>query len=240
VLLIHFDGSEWTEIEVDNSGCVSIGGTGPHDIWLGGFQVGNLSHWNGDKWKSYNDIFPEEVYYGMPSFEYITKSSYEKTYAILNNYSTFPFLVSTTGEEWEIEGTFSAFNYYKLNLTDDGTLYACGSFNIPLLMWNNGVWENIIIEDNFSPGAMVNLDNDNQLIAGSVQTPWQDDQGIHFNFEFKVYHYNGSEFIPLEIQGLTDTPYGIWSDGNEIFIASFTVFSNEENKPHKTTIIHGR
>ena len=240
--VVHYNGSEWKEIKVDNFGWKSIGGTSPNDIWLGGWTRGNLSHWNGEKWKNYNDVFPDELYYGSPSFEDITRSEYGKTYAIINNYNDFPYLASTTGSEWKIEYTFDEVNYYKLNLSEDGTLYSYGFFDIPLSIWNNGDWQLLFIEDNFYPGSVFNLDNDNLLIAGDVVLPWQDEQNItHFKFERRIFHYNGTDFFALKGHGLSsNSPYAVWSDGTEIFIASQVVFPFEENKPHKTTIIHGR
>ena len=239
--VVHYNGSEWKEIKVNNFGIGSIGGTGPNDIWLGGILKGNLSHYDGKTWKNYNDVFPEELYYGIPNFEDITRSEYNKIYAIINNYTVFPYLVSTDGTEWKIEYTFDEFKYYKLNLTDDGTLYSYGFFDIPLSIWNNGSWQPIFIEENFYPGASVSLDNDNQLIAGIKEIPWIDAQNhTHINYESRVFHYNTTDFIPLEVHGLTDTPYGIWSDGNEIFIASQVVIIQNGVPLNKTTIIHGR
>ncbi len=230
--VVHYDGTNWKEIKVDNYGMTSIGGTGPNDIWLGGWTRGNLSHWNGEKWKNYNDVFPEELYYGIPSFEDITQGMYNKTYAIVNNYNVFPYLVSTKGTEWKIEHTFDEFKRYRIHLSEDGTLYSFGLAEIPLKIWNNGQWQPLLEEENMLPGSIFGLDNDNLLIAG-----WE-----HVNDarKTKVIHYNGTDTYIFDYPEIAKFPYAVWSDGNEIFIASYVAFPFEENKPHKTTIIHGR
>lgn len=239
--VVHYNGSEWKEIKVDNFGWKSIGGTGPDDIWLGGWTRGNLSHWNGEKWKNYNDVFPEELYYGIPSFEDITQSKYNTTYAIFNNYHDSPYLVSTEGTEWKIEHSFDEVHYYKLNLSENGTLYTYGLGEIPISIWNNGDWQPFFIEENFLVTSIYNLDDDNQLITGSVENEWKDDQNMtHFNYDRKIFHYNGTDFFAFEGHGLSNTPYGIWSDGNEVFVASQTSIFPDGIPQNKTTIIHGR
>ncbi len=239
--VVHYNGSEWKEIKVDNFGMNSIGGTGPDDIWLGGWTRGNLSHWNGNNWKNYNDVFPEGLYYGIPSFEDITQSKYNTIYAIFNNYNDFPYLVSTKGTEWKIEHLFDEVHYYKLDLSENGTLYTYGLGEIPISIWNNGDWQPFFIEENFLVTSIYNLDDDNLLITGSVENEWKDDQNItHYNYDRKIFHYNGTDFFSLKEHDLSDTPYGIWSDGKEIFVASSAFIYPDGIPQHKTTIIHGR
>ncbi len=241
-LVVHYNGIDWEEINVDNFGLNAIGGTGPDNIWLGGIFKGNLSHWNGKDWKNYNDEFPENIYNGSPNFEDITTSEYPKTFAIVNNYTDFPYLVSTEGTHWAIEHTFTEFNYYKLHLTDGGTLYLLGFFDIPLQIWNEGQWEVVNIDDNFFPGAIFELDNNDLLISGVTTTEWKDDQNItHYDSDRRVYHFNGTNSYQLEGLDLSNgAAYDIWSDGEEIFLASHVVIHQDGIPQHKTTIIHGR
>lgn len=241
-LVVHYNGTDWKEINVDNFGLNAIGGTGPDDIWLGGIFKGNLSHWNGKNWKNYNDEFPENIYNGNPNFEDITTSEYPKTFAILNNYKDFPFLVSTEGTQWTIEYSFTGINYDKLHLTDDGTLYLLGFFDIPLQIWNEGQWGVVNIDDNFFPGAIFGLDNNGLLISGVTRTEWKDDRNItNYDSDRRVYHFNGTNSYQLEGLDLSNgAAYDIWSDGEEIFLASSVVIHQDGIPQHQTTIIHGK
>ncbi len=53
----RYDGATWTEIGTAPDGIHDMGGTGPDDIYVGGFY-GTLTHWNGAVWTPV-DVFPE-------------------------------------------------------------------------------------------------------------------------------------------------------------------------------------
>lgn len=51
--LARWDGSAWTKVEGAGSEMLTIGGTGPKDVWAAG-ALGSRLHWNGETWTGNN------------------------------------------------------------------------------------------------------------------------------------------------------------------------------------------
>lgn len=236
--VVHYNGDEWSKIDVRSTGLVSIGGTGPNDIWLGGFQRGNLVHYNGKNWTHHKPPLTQEFYtHGIPGFPIITKSNSNITYAIAENYfDQDAYLISTSDTNWNIDESYPLQDYHDLFLLDNGSLFTWGFSDPFLSKWNNGQWQ--VLEEELYYFDVFLLNEDNLLIVGSEL----DDS----EYKRKFYHYNSiDKFHFNELDQILYKTFSvyIWSKDEEIFIASIKAIvdpNHIEPTVHKTVIIHGR
>ncbi len=234
-LVIHYNGTEWKELKVGGNGLLSIGGTGPNDIWVGGWHNSDLIHYDGNSWKNLSDKLPIEH---PVSISDITKSNIGITYTIADSYPSL-YLISTTGTEWKIEDTHTSQDYEFIELSANGTLYSSSFARGPFRKWNNGHWEEFIGDYNITRSLSLYPIGENDLLL-SGRYPIGEG-----SFKLGLFHYNSTntfEFENLESVLSHEGIYGIWSNGEEIFLTSGVAIKTNpaETSVHKTIIIHGR
>jgi hypothetical protein len=233
-IVIHFDGNEWREQEIDTieSRLQIISGTSPDNLWAAGWYE-SLYHFDGQSWKKHS--VPLEIPYEHPMFFTFTAMAVLPTNEVLltgykhdnDSAKTTYYLFRYQSDTWTLADSSSVYpggGDFKWGHTDfwvspSGTLYSCGGRGV--YRWNNSGWEKILEHPVFLTGINGTSD-DNFFVVGH--------RGV-------VLHWNGNDWHPYQQFGdhylvLQD----VWTDGKEVFIVGITL----ESYPQETVILHGK
>ena len=227
-LIIHYNGSVWTEVSLPSvgGGLNAIYGDNSNNIWSGGEDA--LYHYDGVKWMR------DSILVTVPSgsfFQFASFASYNS-----NIYSIGLTIKSSTGEITEylfkennsnlaVIDSFQRIQGWKFGAelwtSSNGTLYSNGP---SLFKYNGTSWTNIF---QGRGGLITNINgiNDNNLfITGNNSL---------------VFHFNGTDWkdISANLSKITNAVYfAVWTDGTEAFI----IEQPQTGFPQKTVIWHGK
>lgn len=224
-LIVHYNGSEWEEVEVPAKGeLFSIWGNTPDDIWAGG-NFGTLFHFNGVQWNI--DSLPHP---GYPDFEFSLNVNEIKGVSsnimYLNSYSVFPgyialnhFFKYDNGDFFMVDSTWDP--THELWISPSGKLYKAaieGTY-----IWAGSKWEKI--SDLFQTYGIHGTSDENIFVTGKA-------------FEkYRVMHYNGSDWYEYESLQTESVRYrDIFTIDDEVFVCGYT----KGGWPSKTIILNGK
>jgi len=227
-LIIHYDGSAWTEVSLPSLGDVllSVYGTSSNNIWTGGTDA--LYHYDGVKWTRDSILFtvPSGSFFQFSSFASYNSNIYSIGIAYnMNTGEITEYLFKENNSNLAVIDSFQRTQGWKFGAelwtSPNGTLYSNGP---SLFKYNGTGWTNIfqgrggVITD-------INGINDNNLfITGN--------NGL-------AYHFNGTDWkdISANLSKNTNTVYrAVWTDGTEAFIIEIP----QTGFPQKTVIWHGK
>jgi hypothetical protein len=168
--LVHFNGSQWREINVPNGkGLQSIWGRSPSEIWIGG-REGYLAHYNGSQ------FIPDSLPYTFlndttqnPQITQITGNT-TITYLILGNAPDtlfFPiyYLYEHANSKWVVRD--SSYDFARVFLSPSGKLYRYGVGGVQQQMGDSWM---PILSDLATVGMGADADN-NMYAAGYYGVP---------------------------------------------------------------------
>jgi hypothetical protein len=228
-LVIHYDGKTWQGLTfVRQRELVSIWGSSPNNIWMGGVN-GSLFHYDGaglikDSVPMYIPKNADPFY----SFYSITGSSTTDAYMLLyaphqgtggERYYTFHHQPSG----WTlIDSTFSVYTR-KIWMSPPGSLFAIGG---GVFKKTSSSWQSLQMDALTSLGIAGMSDEDFFVVGMS---------GAGGTFG-EVYHYNGSDWFQFKSLELQNVEFmGIWTDGREAFVVGWSFGSVQT-----TIILHGK
>ena len=222
-LVIHFDGTEWRQVDMPPGGWLfAVGGSGPNDIWVGGAYA-TLLHYDGSSWESYSVPLPASYTSGLfANFSSFAGNSPDDIHAIILNSTEWSYLVGYDGTEWAVEDSFNVTEGNRLWMSPSGTLYSIGS--LILSRWDGKNWETLL-EDEFLFAGISGTGDDNIFVVG---------QG--FGYIPKIFHYDGIDWYEFpDFDNHEGSLVDVWTDGREVFITGITGFDTT-----RTIILHGR
>jgi len=222
-LIIHFDGKEWSEWKLDRGGMLqSIWGSGPTNIWAGGFNT--LYHFDGTQWKLSSVWIPPEGIQFIsiagtgPSDVYMT--GYRND--VIQPIDTLAyFLYRFDGIQWSVIDSSIRTVEPAFLERFGGTLYAIGgdllSAGFGVYRKTTGGWSRMV----YSSWSL------EKLHAASVSNIYA--VGQHSS----IYHFNGTDWyrFPQFTDALTMYS-SVWTNGSEVFVVGYDGL--------KTFVLHGR
>ncbi|MCK4577841.1 MAG: hypothetical protein KAU50_03565 [Candidatus Marinimicrobia bacterium] len=225
-LVIHFDGSEWREVETPSGRVLgAIGGKGPSDLWAGGLGSATLFHYDGTAWerRSIRDTLELLSYPAFRSF--VTDGNLEYSLYYKGGGTDTYYLLQLVDGEWQLLDDLSLHTGF-LWMSPAGRLYATGP---KVLRLGQGDWQDVFES---RPDSVIilrirGISDDNLFAVGYSQ----------FNDVGMVYHYNGEDWYQCPIPQISPVHVGnIWTDGQEVFVLGILA-----DFPQKSTVIlHGR
>jgi hypothetical protein len=219
-LVIHFDGSSWREVPQDSKrkALLSIGGSSSASLWAGGL-IGSLFRFQNGVWRS-NHLdsalsmmsiagrSPSEVYAIHVRGDAVDPSdsiSYRFVRFDGNSWARLDsFLVTVQNPEYKFGS--------NIWLSPASTLYSCG---YGVFKWNGGNWERLMY--NRLPFYRLRGLNDSNIFAVGDQS---------------IFHWNGSDWLPLDLPINSATMRGVQMFPYEAFIIGFS--------GGKTLVLHGK
>lgn len=216
-LLIHFDGTQWSEVKHNPRSAFLLGlwGNSPLDIWAGG--LGALYHYNSTGWNrlSYPSDFAIQDITGFSSKDVYFLSYYYPSsayfYSVLEHYDgrTITRIDST-------DELVNKFGISSILAIPPDILYSVG---FGIFKYQSGSWNKVFDVGNIISGICASS-SDNIFAVG---------QGIVLNYNGKDwYRYN--QFTDQNV-----IYYRAWTNGEEVFIEGPTL-----TYPMKTIILHGK
>ena len=217
-LVIHFDGSTWSEVALPNRrlGLRAIGGVSPSDVWFGG-RGSAIYHFDGNHINidTLPSVFPT-VNSGLIC-DQIVVGPLNKRYAVFNDGSTgyFHFL-GDSGSSWrELDSQFAWQSSVWVSPTGKifSTFFSHGVYTWP------GVAPWALFYDNPSASIFVRgVSEEDLFVTGQNQC---------------LYHYNGTEWYKVPGFDSTNVTFlDIWECGEEVFVVG--------TDGTKSFIFHGR
>ena len=226
-LIIHYDGSTWRKVNVDNSGFLDdIYGSSPNNIWASGGGT-KFFHSDGNKWET--DSVNIKVPSGF-SFQINSISSNSSSFYLLGNSNnnttgeTMFYFFKRVNNAWVAQDSFSSSNSSnrfggRLNQSNLPDLYSNGSGG--MYIYNNSSW--VKISNSPDPIYFMWGTSSDNIFAVSNGS--------------RAYHYNGTDW--KQIEQLNDPKidyYAVWTDGTEAFVVGHIY----DGVYMKTIVWHGK
>lgn len=228
-LAIRYDGKAWQGLNfVRQRQLVSIWGSAPNDIWMGGIN-GTLFHFDG------TSVTKDSVPFFIPKdadpfycFYSISGGPNSDAYILLyapyqgrggERYYTFHHQSSG----WElIDSTFSSYRR-KIWMSPSGSLFAIGG---GVFKKAPAGWQNLQMAGLTSLGISGVSDSDIFVVGMSAAGGTLGE----------VYHYNGTDWYQFKNLELQNVEFmGVWTDGSEVFVVGWSLSSTQT-----TIILHGK
>ena len=225
-LIVHFNGTEWEEIEVPALGeLFSVWGSSPDDIWAGG-NHGTLFHYDGVQWSVEN--LPHQ---GYPDFDVSLNISsiigYSSNLIFFFTYSVFPYGAHLnhifTYESNNISFLDSVWHFdsYDLWRSPEDKMYRATSRGVYLR--HDNTWEKI--SDECLALGIHGINDHNIFIVCSSYG------------KYRVMHFNGSDWFEFENLHREDVFYSdVFTVDDEVFVVGYTLGT----WPSKTMIWRGK
>ena len=220
-LIIHYNGSQWSEAEIEygRGELQGVWGSSPNDIWAGGIY-GVLYHYNGNTWTKVNadtslwflDFGGKKneqyalAYNRKDTAGYITSINY------LLRYQETGWI--TTEQFAELPNSAWTFGHSSISFID-GEFYSVG---YGIFRKKNNHWEKM-----FDSGERTFLD-----VFGTRKK-----HIFALGLFGEVYHFNGVDWKLLpKFDNLENSLTSMWTNEKEVFIVG--------NSNYKTYIYHGK
>ncbi len=226
-LIIHYDGSSWSEVNIIKSSrwLNDIYGSSPNDIWACGWG-GVIYHYDGIKWNKDSIYNPQRDEFQLESIAESKNTVYvigEKHDNILAK-DTYYFFKKAI-QSWQTLDSFvvapgqTTFKFgTRLWANSEGNLYSSSD---GVFKWNGSSWNNIYVSSIALP-RIFGTSEQNIFVVGNY--------GI-------VLHFNGVDWYQFQQLKNENVAYsGVWTDGKEAFICGFTT----DSYPMKTIVWHGK
>lgn len=223
-LVIHYNGSKWSEVKMRFKKISSVWGMSPNDLWVGGDE-GVVLHYNGLTWSTQILSPPAQVLYiGGDANRLFAGGGFftgdlDTLVVFTNNGTGWQLLDKQYLGDYYFSPRFGSSDFFS---PATGVYYSVGW---GIFRWQGTQWEivqrtGIFMNDIYGTGP------NNIFATGQFG---------------KAYHWNGSDWtllnlpfdkIPSDIW-LT----GVWTDGKETFICGF---GNGRGGVQVTFILHGK
>jgi hypothetical protein len=214
---IHFDGQQWSEIEVYCKELLAVWGLSPSDLWIGGIE-GTLLHFNGTSWNKF--IIPDSIW-----IRSIKGFSTDNVYALAYSIGEFTrltfYIFHWDGHTWYLQESYreiyepERFGSHNLEVIED-YIYSVGYGGMFRKYRTDSVWDKI-----FNTELLYGLcgsSQENIFTVGKVG---------------KAYHFNGIDWFQYKEIEFSSLEYSAcWTDGKETFITG--------NNVSKSFVLHGR
>ena len=220
-LIIHFDGTKWSEIQIVRARHLScIWGASPNDVWFGG-SWGSLYHYDGIKTKKIQfDSLASLAYIAGFSPTNIYSTCVKKNDFVSPEDSSLYLLYHYSGESWLPIDSFiitpnNLIRKFGLSLwgSENGRLYSA-SYGVYIL--ENGIWRQLLSSD--WPVSVRGSSDQNIYAVGGLG---------------RIFHWNGIDWKRwVEIEDQNKILTRLWTNNVETFIIG--------HDGYKTFIIHGR
>lgn len=229
-MVLQYNGSIWTKTLLNGRFLLSIWGSDPMNIWVGGLN-GSLLYQKDQSWiQEYLPVTPPANYteweiQSISGFTendvYVLASAYESSAAR----DTYYFLHRSMGV-WALIDSFVNQPGLNQNKWGDGSLWASPwgtlySVGTGVFQWNGSSWMKILTT--VGGGERIFGDSPDDIFVSSSQS--------------ELFHYNGKDWYQYEnlyFPGVTFL--GGWTDGKEVFVIGWLINSG----PLATIILHGR
>lgn len=216
-LILHFDGTNWTQTILPGYGLWSIRGSGPSDIWAGGWG-GAVFHFDGLTWTKIDAN-------GRLNFRKVSVldgTAYSTAYRLDEEPldTTWRFFLKWTNSAWDTLDSFietggsNNLKRFGMGLSVvEGQLYSAGG---GIYRFELGSWKHIFSGPNV--WEVAGPSKSNMFATG---------------YQGTVYHYNGSDWHQFTQFVSPGVGYsGIWFDRGEVFIVG--------NDGQKSIVLHGK
>lgn len=221
-LILHFNGTSWTQTILPGYGLFTIRGSSPSNIWAGGWG-GTVFRFDGAQWIR---VSADE----RLNFKDFAVTN-QKTYAIAYRVDEQPhdtlwyYSLCWNGQQWDTLDVWlnsgantPTFGAQSLSVID-GELYSAGTpfpHGTGLFKLVGGKW--IDIHGNIRVAKVFGMSNESFFGVGSSG---------------KVYHFNGSNWYQFEQFKSNEFDFWSgWTDGREAFIVGHNF--------RKSIVLHGR
>ena len=224
-LIIHFDGSQWSEVSITRRKLLpSIGGT-KQNLWAGGLE-GTLYHFNGSFWSldTLPVFYSSRYVWGVLAMASLDPMKTVMSLTVLdqtNGFTTNIFLMRTK-TSWQIIDSFKVdtsnlkpkWGHARFWTSPQEKLYSVGH---GLFVYANNTWKKLYQGENALSGIGGTREK-HMFVSGAYST---------------LLHYNGKDWYSYS--PIADPTLGysaLWCSENEVFVLA--------NDGYKTFIIHGK
>jgi hypothetical protein len=215
-LIIHFDGSQWSEAQLPRRGrqLIGIGATGSSTMWAGG-TFGTSYNRDGTTW----NIVPSDTTFWFADFAADESGTYATAYFPRPGFWEKDFFLRWSGSTWMIADSFSLglvpahFGIYALcNIA--GTLYSAG---LGVFRRNGSSWEKAF-ESYETVIGLYGTRKEHIFAVGTTSS---------------IYHYNGIDWYKYPQFNTTSVLCSaVWCSENEVFVVG--------SDGNKTIVYHGK
>jgi hypothetical protein len=222
--LIHFNGSQWREINVPGGrGLQSIWVRSSTEIWLGGLD-GYLARYNGSQFA--RDSVPytfDSTGHNIQVSQIVGDNSGIHLVLGVSPDTLFNpifYFYERIGSQWETRD--SSYDFARMFLSPSGKLYRYGVGGVQQRMGDS--WMPILSEL-ATVGMGADADN-NMYAVGYYGVPSAG----------RIYHHNGSDWFEFNQLRMDEVTFNsVWTDGREAFVIGTT-----SGSPMKTVVLHGK
>jgi len=223
-LVLHFDGTRWSQQTLSGKALLSIRGDDPTNLWTGGI-LNSVFRFDGTQWNKTE--VSERLWF--KDFAFVDGKTYALSYTIDDQPAdtTWWYFLTWNGARWDTLNTYTQmapvpvaaqFGLNSLSVID-GELYSAGiesSSRPGLFKMVSGKW--VEIPGTVRVAKVFGVSKNNIFAVGTYGT---------------VYHYNGSDWYQFE-QFKSDMFHfwSGWTNGNEVFIVG--------NNFRKSIVLHGK
>ncbi len=210
--IMQFDGVHWSDATPANVQTIAghlynVQGTSRDDIWVGGYEY--ALHFDGSQWSTYK----------VGDSLIVGSISQNTNHVYLNAYSPW-------GRNIQLAYLFDGSRFNLIDSTTDAQLKFAGLFwatDTKLNSFANGLLMATILADGkIDPSSWKRAFTTPTFFTEKyIQSPKDIFAVGQWNL---IYHFNGSDWkqIFVEVPGHSVDPFalfwGIWSDGNEVFV----------------------
>ncbi|MGA2624142.1 MAG: hypothetical protein ABSF91_09835 [Bacteroidota bacterium] len=233
-LIIHFDGNQWNEAYIKRRRYLAdVSGSTNHNVWAVGWGTNSIYHYDGIQWTGDSiqmsipiggffqiystSVFSDSEFYALA--ETHINNLAEDIYYLLHHYQgAWSLIDSAIIEPGHIE---TKWGYSRLWKSPWGKLYSVGE---GVYEWNQNQWISIF-DSNISLIDIFGTSENNIFVVGQFG---------------KIYHYNGTDwfqftqFPPASISLTTEWFFGVWTDGQEVFIVG------QDANGRNSIVLHGK
>ena len=228
-LVLHFNGATWTQIALPRRELYlnKIWGNDPSNLWVSDGK----SLWRFDGFTWVKDTLPIPTpsgsFFGIDGLTGNTSGDVYVTFLLLPvaaEARELYYFLHRKSIGWEVLDSAVVepgnvqrkWGYYDLWTSPSGTMYSISNI---VFRWQNGSWQ-----------KMLETSTDLAMIRGTS------DQNIFVTAAFgTLLHFNGIDWFQFsELQNGSPHYLGIWTDGQEAFVAGTL------NGGSKTIVLHGK
>jgi len=233
-LIIHFDGTRWIEANIDRRSLLAdVAGSTDRNIWAVGWGTNSIYHYDGIRWAndSIHMSIPSGGFFQIYSISVVSDS---ELYALASTHindlakDIYYFLHRFQGA-WSVVDTAIIepgsieikWGYSRLWMSPWGTLYSVGE---GVYEWTQNQWIETFHNNN-SLIDMLGTNGNDIFVVGQNGT---------------IFHYNGTDwyhftqFPPSSISLTTEWFFGVWTNGQEVFIVG------QDANGRNSIVLHGK
>jgi hypothetical protein len=221
-MLLHYDGAQWKEHDIDGPALSDLWGSSPNDIFAVG-ETGTVLHYDGTAWNKYQTDTTINLYrvHGKNDEVYALGQDRYRIGVRAILVRLFPSGFAVVDSQQIVPTSSLRFGVSGLYVPQEGIIYTS---NPDIYKRVNTVWQQVLSKDTHNFTAL----------SGSGPN----------NIFANYYHWNGTNWEAFEeiLRFLPTNPSdfsfrSVWTNGQEVFLCG-TLYGNIEGT--KSLIIHGK